>query len=121
MEKMRHYSKEIFSKLPIFIFCVLFISMHNRIFGTENNIIAVVILTGLFLFMRGDFGYKAIQSSLSIIFLFLIMVICGKLALIHPLIGLPVNFIVIGLMLILSCHDLTQGNHIPFLMGYLFC
>lgn len=113
--------KEFISKLPVFIFCVLFISGYNHLFGPENNIIAVVILTGLFIFMRGDLGYKTIQATFAIIVLYLLMPISATIALMNPFWGLAVNFITIMLMLILSCHDLTQGNHVPFLMGYLFC
>lgn len=121
MNKLQPFFKDFLGKLPVFLFCVLFISLHNKIFGMENNIIAVVILTGLFIFMRGDFGYKAPQAACAIVFLFLLMVTSAKLSLVHPVLGLVLNFITINLILILSCHDLTQGNHVPFLMGYLFC
>lgn len=121
MDKKKLIVKELLGKLPVFLFCVLFISMHNRIFGVENNIIAVVILTGLFIFMRGDFGYQTWEATGAIVFLFVLMTLSAKAALWNPFVGLLVNFVTISLILILSCHDLTQGNHVPFLMGYLFC
>ncbi|MDD3279731.1 MAG: FUSC family protein [Lachnospiraceae bacterium] len=121
MEKKKEWKSDFIGKIFVFLFCVLFIAFYKRIFGVENNIVAVVILTGLFILMRGDLGYHAKQASAAIVLMFLLMVTGAKLALIHPLLGILINFVVIGLILILSSHNLAGGNHVPFLMGYLFC
>lgn len=120
-EKINKIVKNFIGKLPIFIFCCLFISIHNQLFGAENNIVGVVILTGLFMFMRGDLGYKAKQAAIGIIFMYLLVAVSPRLSMMNPFLGLAVNFLSIGMIMILSSHDLSQGNHIPFLMSYVFC
>lgn len=118
---MKEFIKNVLGKLPIFIFCVVFMSVHNSVYGGENSIIAVVVLTGLFIFMRGTLGINVIQGALSIIVMLLMVGLFPKISLINPILGIFVNTIGIFLILVLSSHDVTQGNHVPFLMGYIFC
>lgn len=120
-EKTKSVIKDIFGKLPIFIFCVVFIQLHNYFFGVDNSIIGVIILTGLFMFMRGNLGIDVRQASVSIFLMFIIVAFAPKLSLYNPFVGIAVNAISIALILILSSHDLTQGNHVSFMMGYIFC
>lgn len=108
-------------KLPVFLFCVAFITLHNRLFGEENSIIAVILLTGIFMLMRGNFGYQSKQAAAIIPVIFLLMVTMAKLSLWNSYIGILINFFTVFTILILKSHDLTQGNHVPFLMEYLFC
>lgn len=121
MEKLKVLGKAILSKLPIFIFCVAFIGTYNRLFGEENSIVGVVILTGLLMLMRGDFGFQVKQAALSIPLLLFIVAIAPKLSLRNPFLGLVVNIAAISIILVISSHDVSQGNHVPFLMGYIFC
>ncbi|MDD2957621.1 MAG: FUSC family protein [Lachnospiraceae bacterium] len=121
MDKLKALRSELPGKALVFLFCVLFISFYKNIFGVENNIIAVVLLTGLFIFMRGDLGYQAKQAAPCIVLMFFLMVTGAKAALLNPFLGIIVNFVVIGLILVLSSHNLAGGNHVPFLMGYIFC
>lgn len=118
---MKTTGKAIAAKLPIFLFCVLFISVHNHLFGTDNSIVGVIVLTGLFMFMRGNLGIQVGQASAAIAVMYALVAVAPKISLLHPAIGIIVNFFAILFILILSSHDLTQGNHVPFLMGYIFC
>lgn len=121
MEKFKKVLKNVLSKLPIFIFCVLFINFHNWLFGTQNSIVGVTLLIGIFMFMRGDLGFNAKQAAICIPLLFAIVAFAPKLASLNPIIGLFVNLIAISLIMIISSHDITMSNHVPFMMGYLFC
>lgn len=120
MDKLKEIGKEFATKLPVFLFCIVFISIYNKLFGTENSIIGVIVLTGLLMFMRGDLGFSVKQASVSIFLIFAIMGIAAKISMLNPFVGIIVNFCVINLLLIVSSHDLTQGNHVPFMMGYIF-
>lgn len=121
MKKFSKICKTVLSKLPIFIFCVLFISLHNLLFGEENSIIGVILLIGIFMFMRGDLGYNAKQAAVCIPLLFAIVAFAPRLASINPFVGLAVNLISFSLIMILSSHNIAMSNHVPFMMGYLFC
>ncbi|BBF43394.1 hypothetical protein lbkm_2082 [Lachnospiraceae bacterium KM106-2] len=112
--------KEILNKVPIFLFCIVFISGYGALFGTENNTIGVGILTTLLIFLKNDLGYQTTQASLNMILCFLIIAFGPKLAFINPVFGILINFICISVLLLLSSHDISQGNHIPFLLTYIF-
>ncbi len=111
----------ILTKLPIFLFCVLFINIHNKVFGEVNSIVGVVLLIGLFMFMRGDLGFNAKQASISIVFLFILVAVAPKLSIINPFLGIIINAISIFIIMVMSSHNVTMSNHVTFMMGYLFC
>lgn len=113
--------KNIFGKFMIFIFCILFVQGYIHIFGAENSTIGIVILTGLLMFLKNDLGFNVKQAALSFPILYLIMAISSKISLINPIIGIVVNFVSIGLILIISSYNIGSDNQIPFLLGYIFC
>lgn len=117
--KTKKVIQEILKKIPIFLFCVLFISGYNWLCGTENNIVGVVLLMGILILIGVDLGYDARQASVSIVLLFLILAFAPKISLLNPWIGLPVNMIAFTLIMILSAHDLSEAGHLPFTMGYI--
>ncbi len=117
--KIKKIIQEILKKIPIFIFCVLFISGYNWLCGTENNIVGVVLLMGILILIGVDLGYDARQASFSIVLLFLILAFAPKISLLNPWIGLPVNIIALTLIMVLSAHDLSEAGHLPFTMGYI--
>lgn len=110
---------EIVKKLPIFLFCVLFINGYNTLCGTENSIVGVVLLMGLLILISTDLGYDARQAALSIVLLFGILAFAPKLSLLHPLLGVVVNVAALTVILLLSGHELSQSGHLPFTMGYI--
>lgn len=117
---MKKVLKLIISKIPMFLFCVLFIGGYGKLFGSENSIIGVALLTTLLIFLKNDFGYNAKQASLSFVILLILTVVGPKLSLINPFTGIIINFAVIMMILVLSSYDVAQDNHVPFLLGYIF-
>lgn len=113
--------KLILSKIPVFLFCVLFISMHNKFFGIENSIVGVTMLLGLFMSFGSDLGFKLNQACIAMLFLFFLMVSAPTLSLINPYIGLLINFISLFFILTVSGNNIKASNHLTFMMGYLFC
>ena len=118
-EKVKKIGKEILKKIPVFIFCVLFINGYNWICGVENSIVGVVLLMGILILLGTDLGYDARQASAGIFLLFAILAFAPKLSLINPFIGLFVNVISLTLILLLSAHNITEIGHLPFTMGYI--
>lgn len=117
---MKNVLKLIISKVPIFLCCALFIGGYGKLFGSENSIIGVAILTTLLIFLKNDFGYDAKQASLFLGILTVLTVVGPKLSLINPFMGIIINFFAIMMILVLSCYDVEQDNHVPFLLGYIF-
>lgn len=117
---MKNILSVILSKLPIFLFCVLFIGGYGKLFGSENNTIGVAILTALLMFLKSDFGYDRRQATLSLGGLLILMVVAPKLSLINPYVGIFVNFFAIMTILVLSSYNVEKDNHMAFLLGYIF-
>ncbi|MDD8048129.1 MAG: FUSC family protein [Thomasclavelia sp.] len=117
--KIKKILVEIVKKLPIFLFCVLFINGYNFMFGKENSIVGVIILMGLLILLGEDLGYKSNQAAGCIFFLFVVLAFMPKLSLINPYLGLVINLVSLTLIMILSAHDLSSSGYLPFAMGYI--
>lgn len=117
--KVKQAAAAVLKKLPLFIFCVAFISGYNSLCGSENSIVGVVLLAGLLILMGADLGYDARQAAVSIVLLFAVLAFAPKLSLINPWIGLVVNVAALTLIMLLSGHDLSKTGHLPFTMGYI--
>ncbi len=117
---MKEFLKCVLTKIPVFIFCVLFITGYNRLFGTENTVIGVAILTALLIFLQSDTGYNSKQSAVTIPLCLLLCVGIPRLSMINPYLGIPINFIAIMSILTLSSYEVEKDNHVPFLLGYVF-
>lgn len=113
--------KSFIGKVIIFIFCIVFVNGYIKIFGAENSTIAIVLLTGLLMFLKNDLGFKAKQAAFCFPLLYLIMILSSKISLINPYIGIVINIISIGFILIISSYKIGEDNQIPFLLGYIFC
>lgn len=117
--KAKRIMTEILKKLPVFLFCVLFINCYNYLCGTENSIVGVVILMGLLILIGTDLGYDAAQAAPCITFLFLLIAFAPKLSLVNPWLGLVINIVALTLIMVLSAHDLSESGYLPFAMGYI--
>ena len=105
---------EILKKLPVFLFCVLFINGYNWLCGQENSIVGVVLLMGVLILIGTNLGYDTKQAAACIVVLFAILAFAPKLSLLHPAIGLLVNIVALTTILIFSGHDLSQSGTLPF-------
>lgn len=119
LKKIRQMAVEVAKKLPVFLFCVVFINGYNRLCGTENSIVGVVLLMGILILLGNNLGFDGKQASVCIVILFVVLAFAPKLSLIHPLIGLVVNIVSLTVIMIFSGHDLSQSGNLPFTMGYI--
>lgn len=118
-EKVKQMAKQVLTKLPVFIFCVLFINGYNALFGTENSIVGVVLLMGTLMFLKADFGWDVRFSAVAIPVLFVLMGACAKLSRLNPWLGLVVNLATILIFLSFCRYDKSRSLYLPYLMGYI--
>ncbi|MDD3339192.1 MAG: FUSC family protein [Lachnospiraceae bacterium] len=118
-KKVKQAAMGIVKKLPVFLFCVLFINGYNWLCGTENSIVGVVILMGMLILIGADLGYHAGQAAISIAVLFAVLAFAPKLSLINPWAGVIVNVVALTGIMIFTGHDLSQSGNLPFTMGYI--
>lgn len=117
--KLKTILQMIAGKLPVFLFCVLFISGYNALFGRENSIVGVVLLMSLLMFLKADFGIPPVYSGALIPVLLVSMGLCAKWSSLHPLPGLVLDTLFIGAVLLTTRRDTSRSAYLPFLMGEL--
>lgn len=116
--KIRTILRMIAGKLSVFLFCVLFISGYNALFGRENSIVGVVLLMSLLIFLKADFGMAAVYSGALIPVLLVAMGLCAKWSALHPLLGLAIDTLFLGAVLLATRQDESRSAYLPFLMGF---
>ncbi|MEG0855889.1 MAG: FUSC family protein [Terrisporobacter sp.] len=107
------------SKVFLFVFCVLFISIYKKFFGSDNSIVGVILLMGTLMFIGNDFGYDTKYASILIPITFVGVGVFAKLSLINPFIGLIINLVVIQCILMVGRGDKNASAYLPFMMGYI--
>lgn len=118
-EKICAVCRKMAGKFPIFVLCILFINGYNTWFGKENSIVGVVLLMGLLMFLKADFGIDAKCSALLMPVLFVLMGLCAKLSTWSPWLGLVVDGAFLSAALLFTRLDQTHSAYLPFLMGFL--
>ncbi|MBE5962578.1 MAG: FUSC family protein [Lachnospiraceae bacterium] len=113
--------KGLFVDFIVFIVCICFIQIFKRAFGEANSIVGVAVLTGCFVFLKEDLGMKKKETCISFLMLFLILSFAPKLSLVNPYLGALINLVAIFAVLILSTYEYHKGNHMAFVLGYIFC
>lgn len=111
--------KSILKKLPVFVFCVLFISGYNALFGTQNSIVGVVLLMSLLLFLKADFAMDARWSAAMLPVLFVVMGLFAKWSAEQLWLGALLDTAFLGGTLLVCRGDKSRSAYLPFLMGYL--
>ena len=68
-EKARHIAVYLFKILLTLAFCVAFVTVYTKVFGSDNSIVGVVVLLSVMTFRFADFGIHAPHalSSLMVI------------------------------------------------------
>ena len=115
-EKARHIAVYLFKILLTLAFCVAFVTVYTKVFGSDNSIVGVVVLLSVMTFRFADFGIAL--SSLMVIWG--IMTFGPRLANAGNLVTeLIVNMVCIFTLMILGCHNVVMFNQSTLLLGYL--
>ena len=119
-EKIYHILVYLFKIALTVSFCFIFVSGFSMIFGADNSIVGVVVLLYLLVFRNSHFTIQTNQSICLIWLFFLIMAFMPKLAnMSHPLVGWVINFVSIGILVILGCTDPRLSNQSTLVLSYL--
>lgn len=57
---VRKIGRAVLMKLPVFLFCVIYMLLHEKIFGADNTIVGIVFLIALFMTLQGDMEFYLI-------------------------------------------------------------
>lgn len=112
--------KFFFSKLLTFTITLVFINLYAKLFGQSETLIGVAIITGYSMMKNLDLGFNSRQAALGIFFLFPFIGIMAHISQFNLLIAVPIHFITVYLLMLLSSLPLTFKTYMPFILCYIF-
>lgn len=105
----------------IVAFAILFISVINAIFGAENSYLAVVLFCMLLSLRFVHFGYKITQAIISLaVILGILFLIPVVFQINNVLIKTVLNFLMLGIILLLTGNKPQMGNPGLYSFSYVF-
>lgn len=119
-EKWRHIAVYLFKIMVTMAFCFGFVTVYSLAFGNENSIVGVVVLLCLMVFKNADFGIHTRQSVTLLAGFFILMAVGPHAAnAAGPFLGMLVNIVSVGVLVLLGCHNPFMFNQSTLVLGYL--
>lgn len=112
--------KVLIGKLLLLIGIIVFISIFSSIFGSDNTLIGVVIITAILMFSSMNLSLEFKDAILGIIVFFSAMGITSYFIKYHPYIGIVIDFILVFLMTYIFSIDTKKKLYLPFILCYVF-
>lgn len=113
-------AKVLIGKLILLIGIIVFISIFSSIFGSDNTLIGVVIITAILMFSSMNLSLEFKDAILGIIVFFSAMGITSYFVKYHPYIGIVIDFILVFLMTYIFSIDIKKKLYLPFILCYIF-
>ena len=120
-QKVKNLIKLIFENAFRFLFNVGFVYLFQFLFGMQNTLAGVAIGVALTLFPVTPNGIGTLPMAGIIVGLFTACGLAAQLALVSPWLALPLNFLFVALIMLLTCEPLQQKPSITFLLCFVFC
>ena len=117
---MKINKKLIFSKTILFIFIISFIILFQKLFGIENTLIGVTVITAALMLLEEDLTISPMKHLAYLITINLLLGVFSFIASKNLFVGIPINFIAMFIIGFLFCYDLKTNLYIPFGLQYLF-
>lgn len=118
--KQKITAKLLLEKLVLLIITILFISIFSKIFGSDNTLIGVIIITSILMFSSMELSLEFKDAILGIIVFFSAMGVTSYFVKFHPYIGIPIDFILVFLMTYIFSIDVRKKLYLPFILCYIF-
>lgn len=112
--------KVVVSKTFLFIFILGFIVMFKSVFGEENTLIGVTVITATLMFLERDLTSTLSTTFFKILSVNLILGVLAFLASQNMWIGLVCNFLALFIVGYFFNYELRKPMYVPFGLQYLF-
>ncbi|WP_231148219.1 FUSC family protein [Clostridium botulinum] len=112
--------KLIISKTILFVLIVSFIIAFQKIFGIENTLIGVTVITATLMLLEEDLTVSPFKYFIYFMGINLLLGVLAFVASLNLWLGIVVNFIAMFIIGFLFCYDLKSNLYIPFGLQYLF-
>ena len=113
-------SKKLIGNLIMIIGIIIFVSLFSKIFGPENTLVGVTIITAILMFNVMHLNLKFKDAIFTIIVAFTGMGLTSYLSMINPFLGIPINFISVLIMAYIFSNKIEEKAYLPFLLCYVF-
>lgn len=118
--KLKHTGKLILENALRFFFTLGFIMAFQFLFGAENVLVGVAISVALTMIPVMDLGVRPVSMAGILMILFIGSALAAQSALFSPWAALPVNFLFVVLIMLLSGEPLPLKPSISFLLCFVF-
>lgn len=122
--KEKFLNKEFFKlalkKLILLIGIIIFIILFSGVFGKENQLIGVGVITGLLMFKNIGLGINKKQAPFIIILICLVMAICNIFSFYNIYLAIFLNAFAVFFLMLFSTIRLHYRTYIPFILMYIF-
>lgn len=112
--------KTLLEKLVLITIIILFVNMYSGIFGNENTLIGVTVITVALMFCKIDMGYKLKESIAISIILFTYITFIASLNNLNIYLSLGLNLLSIFVVMYLSCEVIDTKAYLGFILQYVF-
>ena len=112
--------KLLLEKLVLLAGIIIFVNGYGSIFGKQNLLVGVVVVTAALMFMQINIGYDVSQSVFLTIGLFTYIGFAKYLSHLNPILGLFINLVSVFGVLYIVTEDIRNKAYIPFMLLYVF-
>ncbi|WP_195428686.1 FUSC family protein [Clostridium sp. D46t1_190503_E9] len=112
--------KKIISNTIIFIFIISFISLFKVMFGQENTLVGVTVITAALTLMERDLTIAPFKNFIKVLLVNLFSLLFSVLAIQNIWIGIFINFIALFIIGYLFSYNLKKSIVVPFGLQYFF-
>lgn len=112
--------KTAISKLFLLIAIMLFVFIFKKLFGAENSLIGVTIITAIFMFLPYNLSVHPVKFFFRILAINIIMGLCSFIAPYNIYLGFIINFLIVFWITFNFYHSFRMEMQYPFLLQYAF-
>ena len=110
--------KTALDNLKIIVSIVLFISIYNVFFTTENTLVGVGIITALLMFKDVNLKIKRNEGTIVVLLGLILAVILPTFSRVNPLLGLLINSMYIFWITYISSERISYKAYVTFILLY---
>ena len=112
--------KKIIGNTILFVGILLFINIFNMMFGQENSVVGVAVITASLMLLQRDLTASPLENFMNLAIFNVFTGVCAYIANINMWIGIPINFVALFVIGYLCSSNLKFPVIIGFGLQYLF-
>lgn len=121
MGKIKNLSfKQLFVNLILIIGIIIFVQLFSKIFGAENSLLSVAVVTAILMCGVMEIELPMKDSILTIIITLIVMGISAYLGRLNLLAGILINFTIVFFTIYIFTNKVNTKTFLPFILCYVF-